>query len=118
MLEWLTTRNEILEAIRRREEADRQLEALRDEESKATARILAELAAVTGKPGALDGQPLRIVMEAATAVQTSTKRMLPARRQSEERLRKMKADAGRKATALETAEAAWRGWQDGVGCRH
>ena len=77
MLEWLTARNEILEAIGRRETADRQLEALREEESKATARILAELAAVTAKPVVLDGQPLRIVMEAATAVQTSTKRTLP-----------------------------------------
>jgi hypothetical protein len=43
MLEWLTSRNEILETIGRREAADRQLEALREEESKAKARILAEL---------------------------------------------------------------------------
>ena len=94
MLEWLTARNEILEAVGRRETADRQLEALRDEESKSTARILAELAAVTAKPVALDGQPLRIVMEAATAVQSQHENDAANRRQSEERLRKMKADAG------------------------
>ncbi|MGB6176595.1 MAG: AAA family ATPase [Methylocella sp.] len=111
MLEWLTSRNEIIEAIGRREAADRQLGALRDEESKATARILAELAAVTGKPGALDGQPLRIVMEAATAVQSQHEKDATSRRQSEERLRMMKADAVRKATALETAETAWGGWR-------
>ena len=78
MLEWLTARNEILEAVGRRETAGRQLETLREEESQSTARILAELAAVTAKPVALDGQPLLIVMEAATAVQKSaTKMTLP-----------------------------------------
>jgi hypothetical protein len=56
MLEWFTSRNEILEAIGRREAADRQLEALRDEESKILARILAELATVTTKPSDLYGQ--------------------------------------------------------------
>ena len=111
MLEWHTSRNEILEAIEHREAADRQLEALREEESKTKARILAELTAVTAKPGAHIDQPLRIVMEAATAVQSQHENDASNRRQSEERLRKMKADAVRKATALETAEAAWADWQ-------
>jgi uncharacterized protein YhaN len=111
MLEWFTSRNEILEAIGRREAADRQLEALREEEAKTTARILAELAAVTGKPSALDGQPLRIVMEAATAVQSQHEMDAANSRQAEERLRKMKADAVRKAAASEAADAAWRGWR-------
>ena len=111
MLEWLASRHEILEAIGRREAADRQLEALRDEESKATARILVELSAVTGKLGVLDGQPLRIVIEAATAVQSQSEKDATGRRQAEERLRKMKADAGRKVTALETAEEALRIWR-------
>jgi uncharacterized protein YhaN len=111
MLEWLTSRNEILEAIGHREAADRQLEALREEESKTKARILAELTAVTDKPGALNDQPLRIVMEAATAVQSQHEKAASNRRQSEERLRKMKADAVRRLTALETAKAAWADWQ-------
>lgn len=111
MLDWLTSRNEIIEAIGRREAADRQLEALREEESKAKARILAELMAVTAKPSALDDQPLRIVMEAATAVQNQHEKDAVNRRQLEERLRKMKVDAVRKTTALETAKAAWTDWQ-------
>jgi uncharacterized protein YhaN len=111
MLEWLTFRNEILEAVGRREAADRQLEALHQEESKTKARILAELTVVTAKPGALDDQPLRIVMEAATAVQSQHEKDIANRRQSEERLPKMKADAVRKATALKMAEAAWADWQ-------
>jgi uncharacterized protein YhaN len=110
MLEWFTSRNEILEAIGRREAADLQLEALLEEESKTTARILAELVAVTGKPGGLDGQPLRVVMEAATAVQGQHEKDAAGRRQAEDRLRKMRADAVRKAGGLEAAGAAWRGW--------
>jgi uncharacterized protein YhaN len=110
MLEWLVSRHEILEAIGRREASDRQLEALRDEESKATARLVAELAAVAGKAGAFDGQPLRIVVEAAIAVQSQSEKDATRRKQSEDRLRKMKADAVRKDTTLEAAEMAWRGW--------
>lgn len=111
MLEWLNHRDEILEAIGRRAAAGTRLEVLRDEEAQAKARIIAELAAVTGEQGVFDDQPLRIVIEAATAVQSQHEKGAAARRQSEERLRRIKSDAGRKATALETAEAEWRGWQ-------
>jgi len=111
MLEWLVSRNEILEAVERREAADRQLAALRKEESKTKAGILAELMAITGKSGALDDQPLRIVMEAATAVQSQHEKTSANRRQAEERLRKLKADASRKVTALKAAEGMWKGWQ-------
>ena len=111
MLEWLGARNEIVEALVRREAAQRQLEALRDEELKAKALILTELAVVTGKPDTYDDQPLRSVIEAATAVQAQHERDATNRRQSEERLHKMKADGLRKAMALETAETALRGWR-------
>lgn len=111
MLEWLTTRNEILEAIERHESADRQLKVLQEEESKAKARILAEMTGITSQPGNYEEQPLRIIMEAASTVQGKYELDAANRRQLEDRLRKMKADAIRKATALETAETAWRGWQ-------
>ncbi len=110
MLEWLTLRNEIVEAIERREAADRQLEDLQKEESKTKTQILAELEEVTGKSGTYDKQPLRILMEAATAVQRQHEQNASNRRQSEERIHKMKADAGRKIKALETAESSWRKW--------
>jgi uncharacterized protein YhaN len=111
MLEWLGARNDILEAIARRGAAEDQLEALHEEETDAKTRILAELAAVTGKPGILDDQPIRIVMDAAAAVQTQHENDAAGRRQLEQRLRKIKADAGRKTTILEAAEAAWLRWQ-------
>lgn len=111
MLEWLTSRHEILEAMGRREAAARQLEALREEETKAKARILTELKAITAASSALDDQPLRIVMEVATAVQSQNEKDAASKRQAEERLRKMKLDAVRKSTALKTAETAWADWQ-------
>ena len=111
MLEWFTSRKEVLEAIERREAADRQLRALREEEGKTTTRILAELASVTSKPSVLDGLPLRIIMETATAVQSQHEMDAANNRQAEERLRKMKADAVRKAAALEAEDAAWHGWR-------
>jgi uncharacterized protein YhaN len=111
MLEWYSSRTEILEAIGRREAADRQLKALREEEAYSTARILAELTAVTGKTDTYGGQPLRIVMEAAAAVQSQHEKNAANRRQAEERLRKVKGDAAHKATALETANSALQSWQ-------
>ncbi|MDR4470180.1 MAG: AAA family ATPase [Nitrospira sp.] len=111
MLEWLASRNEILETVARREAADRQLEALREEEFKSKARILGEMEVVSGKPSGLDDEPLRIVMEAAADVQSRHVQDAADRRQSEERLRKMKLDAVRKATALKSAEAEWTNWQ-------
>lgn len=111
MLEWFTSRSEILEAIACRATAERKLATLRGEETDAKARILAELAVVAAETEALYDQPLRIVMEAAIAVQTRHENDAANRRQLEERVRKMKAEAVRKRAALETAAAAWGNWQ-------
>jgi uncharacterized protein YhaN len=111
MLEWLTSRNEILEATGRREAGERQLGALREEELRTKARILAEMTTISAEPSTLDDQPLRIVMEAATAIQGRHEKGAADRRHLEERLRKMKADAVRKTTALQTAESVWSGWR-------
>jgi uncharacterized protein YhaN len=110
MLEWLASRLQILEAIGRRSAAESQLEALRAEDSKAATRILAELEAVTGEPSTLEGQPLRAVIEFATAFQTKCENEATQRRNSEVRLRGMKGDFGRKTTALEKALEALRVW--------
>jgi uncharacterized protein YhaN len=111
MLDWLTSRNEVQEAVARREGAERQLEALRSEEAEAKVRVLTELLAVAAAGPALDDQPLRVVMEGAAAVQIRHETNATNRRQSEDRLRKMKAEAERKRKALETAETAWADWE-------
>lgn len=111
MLEWLTSRNEVLEAVDHREGVKRQLEALRNEESEAKTRVLTEMLAVSADGPMLDDQPLRVIMEAAAAVQSRHETDATNRRQSEDRLRKMTTEADRKCKASETAEAAWTNWQ-------
>jgi hypothetical protein len=70
MLDWLTCRNEILEAVERRAAGEWQLAALRREEAEAKARILAELAAIAADVEAHHDHPLRILLEAAAVVQS------------------------------------------------
>jgi uncharacterized protein YhaN len=111
MLEWLTCRDEILEAVERRAAGERLLKALRREESETKARILAELAALGPDAEVQDDQPLRILMEAAAIVQIRRETDATSRGLSEDRLRKKKAEADRKRKALQAAETAWAGWQ-------
>jgi uncharacterized protein YhaN len=111
MLDWLTVRAEILEAVERRAMAERQLSALRSDEAEARKHILAELATLAVEVAPLQNRSLRIVIEAAAALQAHHEADEVHRRQSQDQLRKMKTDADRKRTALETAKAALVEWQ-------
>ncbi len=111
MLEWLNCRNELLEAITRRACSEHQLQELRKEDSTTKASILAELSAIAADVSALEHQPLRVVMEAAATCQSRHETDSGNRRQSVDRLRKMKAEGDRKRKALETAAKAWADWE-------
>lgn len=111
MLEWLSSRHEILESIDRRAAAERQLTALRREESDGKTRILAELAAIAADAEPLTDQPLRIIMEAAGAVQTRHEAAAASRRQSGDRLRSTQSERDRKQKLASVAKAAWDAWQ-------
>jgi uncharacterized protein YhaN len=111
MLEWLTCRKEISDAMQRHAAGERQLSAVRREESETKGRILAELARAIDDTEVQEDQPLRIVVEAAAAVQTRHEAVAAARRQLADRLRKIRVETGRKRSALETAEAAWADWE-------
>ena len=59
----------------------------------------------------MDGQPLRIIIEAATAVQSEHEKNIANRRQSEAySFAGCKPRPSVKAAALEAAETAWRDW--------
>jgi hypothetical protein len=103
MLDWLTCRNEILEAVERRAAGERQLAALHREEAEAKARILAELIAIATDVEAQDYQPLRVVLEAAAVVQ-SRQETNAVRRQLQDRLRKMQAETHRSVATTLPAE--------------
>jgi len=111
MLEWLTTRREALSAIERRATVERQVAALRRQESDARTAVLNELAALGTRAESLGGQPLAVVLEAAADVLRAHERGAESRRQLDEAYRQAAADAERKRKALEKAEAAWSEWQ-------
>ena len=111
MLEWLNRRDEVLEAASRRDGSQLHLEALRQEETATKASILVELTAIAVDTEALQSQPLRVVIEAAAAWQGRHETNASRRRQSEDRLRKIKPEKERKRQALEAAEKAQADWQ-------
>lgn len=111
MLEWITSRTEVLDLVERRTAAERQAAALRREESEAKDRLLTELETLGVESGSLKRQPLRVALEAAADVQRRHEKNAETRRQLEEGLRKATADAERKRKALDKAQRAWSDWE-------
>jgi uncharacterized protein YhaN len=110
MLEWIASRTEIAELIERRGIAERQVAALRGEESRAKEILLAEIEALGVEPGSLKACPLRVAIEAAADMLRRHERNAEARRQMEEELRMALIDIERKRKALEKALGAWSEW--------
>ncbi len=111
MLEWITARAEVLGFVERRTTAERQVAALRREETEAIDRLLKELETLGIDSGSLDGQPLRVVLEAAAAVQRRHEQNAETRRKLEEGLRKARADTELKRNAVKKARRAWSEWK-------
>jgi len=111
MLDWLSTRTEILTLIETREAARSELSQLRDKEVAAKAGIVAELSAL-GEPveGLLD-RTLSVVIEQAAAAQQRHETLAKERRGLEERIRKGESDVARKGARLQEAENQWSDWQ-------
>ncbi|MDE0011484.1 MAG: AAA family ATPase [Candidatus Poribacteria bacterium] len=69
MLEWLNTREKILESIEEREKTNNRLESLRDEERKAREELLGELAVLGIDIAPLAQDSLNMIIERATEEQ-------------------------------------------------
>lgn len=111
MLEWLTIRAELIGSIERRGRAEQQLATLRREENAATERLLNELEKVGANVNGLHGQPLSVVLEAATEVQSRHAQDAEARRQFEDGLRKASNESNQKRKALAEAQRALSQWE-------
>jgi uncharacterized protein YhaN len=111
MLDWLSTRTEILTLIETREAVRSELSQLREKEADAKAGILAELSAL-GEPveGLLD-RTLSVVIEQAAAAQQRHETLAKERRSREERIRKGEWEVARKGARLQAAENQWSDWQ-------
>ncbi len=112
MLEWMGTRTEVLDYIKRRTTAERQLTALRQEESAAKDSLLMQLQALGEVADGLEAQPIRVVLKAAEDVQRRHEKKAEERNRLEKELRKASADEERKRKAVKTTESAWSVWQD------
>jgi uncharacterized protein YhaN len=113
MLQWLATREVVLQAIERRARTESQLTSLREEEQRWISLILGELAA-QGKPaGEWASRPLRVVIEGAAVRQSELEQTFAHRRRLEEELRNAVQDVERKRRLLCEAEQARESWQGG-----
>lgn len=112
MLEWLSSRDEILQASERHARAQRQVAALQRQESELKALVLDALTRVQANAGALTEQPFRVVLEAAVNLFQRCEQEAVSRRQLEERLHKAETELARKRRTLQMAGDAWSEWLD------
>jgi uncharacterized protein YhaN len=110
MLTWLDVRTAILGLVEKRNVAAGRITSLQDEEAEARASLTAQLASLGEDTKALDGQGLRIVLEAASAVQQRHEKRAESKKAAEEQIRKLRADETRKQARLEKAQEAWIEW--------
>jgi len=112
MLTWLDARTAILDLVEKRNVATGRIANLQDEEAEARASLIAELASLGEDTKALGGQGLRVVLEAATAVQQRHEKRAENRKAAEEQIRRLRTDETRKQTRVQTAQDAWTEWLD------
>lgn len=110
MLTWLDARTAFLNLVEKRNAATGRITALQEEEAEARAPLIAELASLGENTKALDGQGLRVVLEAATAVRQRHEKLAENRKAAEEQIRKLRADQTRKQTRVQKAQDAWTEW--------
>jgi uncharacterized protein YhaN len=110
MLAWLDARTAILDLVEKRTAAAGRIAALQDEEAEARSSLIAELVSLGEDTKALDGQGLRVVLEAATAIQQRHEKLAENRKAAEEQIRKLRADETRKQARVQTAQDAWTEW--------
>lgn len=111
MLEWLSTRAEILTLIETREADRSELSQLREEVADAKSGIVSELAVLGESVKGLSDRTLSAVIEQAAAAQKRHETLDKERLGLEERIRKGKSDVARKAARLREAESQWSAWQ-------
>jgi uncharacterized protein YhaN len=108
MLDWLTARDDALQAMERRAKAEKQLHDLRRQEADARNGVLKQLGADKEMPVT---QPLAVVLEAAADVLRAHEKAAENKRRLEESHRQARSDVERKAKALGKNETAWSDWE-------
>ncbi len=118
MLHWMAARTEALTLIQQRNAAQRQWEALRQEESTIRSGLLGEIDAIGVDASAYADQPLAVLIEVAFDMVRQHEKTADESRRLTEEIQQAERDTERKAEALVAAEAAkndWRGsWKNAL----
>ena len=111
MLEWLETRDELLEAIERRAEASGALEIHRKEEREAKESLLAELSSLGTNRATLENDILSVILESADSVRHKYEQEAEAKTQLDKNLQEAATDIERRRRELARAKQAWSQWE-------
>ncbi|MBI5263857.1 MAG: AAA family ATPase [Bradyrhizobium sp.] len=110
MMEFLTTRRELLELFRKRDAAQREIDLHQRDEVAAKEQICDQLNAFGVNLLALRNTPLKIVIEQASDLQKQQEQLASAKRDLQDARRKALADVERKRKIQGTAESQWAEW--------
>lgn len=111
MLGWLQQRDEVLSALDAGREAETRLSTLRAEEHEAKQALLKELARLGVPKADIDGRPLRVIVERASATCQEHERRASERGTLERQIRKAALGAKQKQASLRETEAALGEWE-------
>ena len=111
MLGWLSVHAELRSSIARRGRAERQLAALRLQESGAAALLSTELQTLGVDTITLQGKGLRVLLDLAAEVRNTHQQIAEVRRKLEIESRRTADEVQTKRIAVAKAEAAKSAWQ-------
>jgi len=111
MWRWMDAREDAIDALQRRQAAERALEEAHGDVAAARASLVDELGRVASGHAKLDGKTLGALVEFASSVQQEHARRADLKRDTETQIRKATADMERKREVLSKAEQAHQEWQ-------
>ncbi len=111
MLEWLGTRDELLEIIDRRDKAIKDLKIHRKEEDEAKEKLLTELSLIGINCATLENDTLAVILERADSVRREYEQRAKERDQASRDLREAGTNVNRRHRELARAKSIWSEWQ-------
>ncbi|MGH8115399.1 MAG: hypothetical protein ACREPS_10175, partial [Rhodanobacteraceae bacterium] len=111
MRRWMDARGDVIDALQRRQAAERALEEARGDVAADRASLIDELDRIASGHAKLDGKALGALVEFASNVQQEHARRTDLKRDTEAQIRRAAADVERKRDLLGKAEEARQGWQ-------
>lgn len=112
MLDWLKTRDELREAIRRRAETEGALEIQKREEREANEVLLNELSSLGTDRATLEDETLPVILERADSVLRKYEREAAIKASLEKSLQEASGSIERRCRELTRAEQEWSRWQE------